>query len=154
MFAGDVEVAARYVLRRWHSGPDSACLGLFLQNAPSSARYYAQVMSTADRPLERSVAAGLAGHVHARHPAPADSGWLRLQRRGATVTASWRADDASPWTTLGECPATTDPIFLGAKIWSKVACDGLGADIVELQVQGEVAAVQEPLLGLVPDPRG
>jgi hypothetical protein len=153
-FVGDVDVAARYVLRRWQSGPDSACLGLFLQNAASSARYYSQVMNTADRPNERTVAAGLAGRVSARVPAPGDSGWLRLVRRGDTVLASWRADAAGAWQQLGECrPATNDPLIIGAKIWSKVACDGLIADIVELTVRGQVADEQEPLLGPQPDPR-
>ncbi|HZN40687.1 MAG TPA: hypothetical protein VFD82_17920 [Planctomycetota bacterium] len=154
-FVGDLDVAARYVLRRWQAGPDSACLGLFLQNAASSARYYSQVMSTADRPHERTVAASLAGQVSARVPAPADSGWLRLVRRGDTVLAFWRADAACPWRQLGECrPATNDPLIVGAKIWSKIACDGLIADIVELTAQGQVANEQEPLLGPQPDPRG
>jgi hypothetical protein len=150
---GDVDVTARYVLRRWESGPDSACLGLFLQNAASTARYYAQVMSTADAPQARFVAAGLAGVVSPRRSAPADEGWLRIQRQGGAVRAFHRTTPDGPWTLLGEhVGATTDDLIVGAKIWSKDRTDGLVADVFDLAITGAVSPAQEPLLGPRPDP--
>lgn len=150
---GDVDVTARYVLRRWESGPDSACLGLFLQNAASTARYYAQVMSTAQAPRVRLVAAGLAGVVSARQPAPADEGWLRIQRQGGVVRACHRATADAPWKLLGEhIGATADDLIVGAKIWSKDRTEGLVADVFDLTIDGSVSPQQEPLLGPRPDP--
>lgn len=152
---GDVDVTARYALRRWESGPDSACLGLFLQNAASTARYYAQVMSTADAPQARLVAAGLAGVVSPRRPAPADEGWLRIQRQGDVVRAFHRATATAAWTLLGEhVGATADDLIVGAKIWSKDRTDGLVADVLDLAIAGAVSPEQEPLLGPRPDPNG
>lgn len=152
---GDVDATARYTLHRWSAGPDSSCLGLFLQNAASTARYYAQLMSTAEAPLVRKVAAGLAGAVSPRQQAPADNGWLRIQRRGDMVRASHRATADAPWTLLGECAGVpADDLFVGAKIWSKDRTDGLVADIEELTIVGVVAPEQQPLLGPVPDPNG
>jgi hypothetical protein len=153
MLIGDIDVEARYHLRRWQSGSDSACFELFLQNLPSTVRYYAQVMNTADRPLARTAAASLAGEVSARRDVPADTGWLRLTRRSGEVIACHRRDASEPWSELGRCAATTDPLFVGAKVRSQGAGEGLIVDVVELRVTGTIAAEQEPLLGARPDPR-
>ncbi len=150
---GDVTLTIRYALRKWNAGPDSACLGLFFQNEASTARYYAQVISTADAPTARSVAAGLAGNVMGRTPIDGDHGWLRLSRVGSTLTASWRSASDAPWIQLGQCDATSDALIAGCKIWSKVTTDGLVADLYELQIDGELAKEQPELLAAKSDPR-
>jgi len=150
---GDVTLTIRYALQKWNAGPDSACLGLFFQNEASTARYYAQVISTADAPTARSVAAGLAGNVMGRMPIDGDHGWLRLSRMGSTLTASWRGASDAPWTQLGQCEATSDALIAGCKIWSKVTTDGLVADLYDLQIEGELAKDQPELLAAKVDPR-
>lgn len=150
---GDVTLTIRYALQKWNAGPDSACLGLFFQNEASTARYYAQVISTADAPTARSVAAGLAGNVMGRMPIDGDHGWLRLSRMGSTLTASWRGASDAPWTQLGQCEATSDALIAGCKIWSKVTTDGLVADLYDLQIDGELAKDQPELLAAKVDPR-
>lgn len=150
---GDVDVAVRFALRRFDSGPDATCLGLFLQNEASSARYYAQVMCTADAPTARSAALGHAGAVIGRLPFVGDSGWLRLRRAGGEVVAWFRADATAPWHRLGSVPAVADPLIVGAKIWSKVRTEGLVADLFELSVDAGLAVDQPPLLPVRADPR-
>jgi hypothetical protein len=151
---GDFDIRVRYEVRTWEPGPDSACLGLFVQNEPSTARYYAQIMSTADRPGETSAAAGLAGELVGRRPVPGRSGWLRLVRRGAWLEASHR-DLAEPdFVLLGAAePCATDDVITGAKIWSKVRCGGLVVDLSELQVEATIPDDQIPRLEPRPDPR-
>ena len=150
---GDAMLTIRYVLRRWNAGPDSACLGLFFQNEASTARYYAQVISTADQPTLRNVAAGLAGNVVGRRPIEGDEGWLRLARIGSMLIASWRSSSNSSWTELGRCDATSDALIAGCKIWSKVETEGLVADLFELEIEGELAKEQPDLLAPRVDPR-
>ena len=150
---GDATLTIRYVLRRWNAGPDSACLGLFFQNEASTARYYAQVISTADQPTARNVAAGLAGNVVGRRPIEGDEGWLRLARTGSLLVASWRGISDSSWTELGRCDATGDALIAGCKIWSKVETEGLVADLFELEIDGELAKEQPDLLAPRVDPR-
>ncbi len=150
---GDVDVAVRFVLHRFAAGPDATCLGLFLQNEASTARYYAQVSSHADAPQERRVALGHAGALLGRRRIDGDAGWLRLVRRGGAVHAYHRPDAASAWQLLGSVPATADDLVVGAKIWSKVATDGIVADLHDLAVDAEPAADQPPLLEPRPDPR-
>ena len=150
---GDATLTIRYVLRRWNAGPDSACLGLFFQNEASTARYYAQVISTADKPTLRNVAAGLAGNVVGRRPIDGDEGWLRLARTGSNLIASWRGMGDASWTELGRCDATGDALIAGCKIWSKVETEGLVADLFELEIDGELAKEQPDLLAPRADPR-
>ncbi len=150
---GDVTLTIRYALRQWNAGPDSACLGLFFQNEASTARYYAQVISTADAPSVRSVAAGIAGEVVGRRTVDGDEGWLRLARVGSQMQLAWRAAADAPWIQLGSCPATGDALIAGCKIWSKVATDGLVADLYDLEIEGELAQDQPELLAARPDPR-
>lgn len=150
---GDVDVAVRFELRRFDSGPDATCLGLFLQNEASSARYYAQVMSTADAPTARSAALGHAGAVIGRTPFACDRGWLRLRRAGGLVEAWFRVEADAPWHRLGGVPAVGDALIVGAKIWSKVRTEGLVADLFDLTVDAQLAADQPPLLDERADPR-
>ena len=150
---GDATLTIRYVLQKWNAGPDSACLGLFFQNEASTARYYAQVISTADKPNARNVAAGLAGNVVGRRAIEGDEGWLRLARVGAVLVASWRGSKDAAWTELGRCDATSDALIAGCKIWSKVETEGLVADLFELEIDGEVAKEQPDLLAPRVDPR-
>lgn len=150
---GDVTLTIRYVLRQWHAGPDSACLGLFLQNEASTARYYAQIISLADAPTTRSAAAGFGGEVLGKRRADGDEGWLRLSRKGAQVTASWRANAEDAWIELARCSATSDALIAGCKIWSKVETDGLVADLFDLEIEAELAEEQPELLPARPDPR-
>jgi uncharacterized protein len=150
---GDATLTIRYVLRQWNAGPDSACLGLFFQNEASSARYYAQVISTAEAPDVRTVAAGFEGNVVGRVRIEGDTGWLRLSRRNGRMHVSHRAAGASEFVELGQCLATSDALIAGCKIWSKVETDGLVADLFELQIDGDVAAEQPAVLGARKDPR-
>ena len=150
---GDVDVAVRYVVRQFSSGPDATCLGLFLQNEASTARYYAQLMSTADAPTARSVALGFGGAVFGRRPVASDTGWLRLVRRGGTVTALHRDGDEASWREVASVAATADDLVVGAKIWSKVRTEGLVADLFDLAVEAQLAPDQAPLLESRPDPR-
>ncbi|MCA8964234.1 MAG: ATP-dependent RNA helicase, partial [Planctomycetes bacterium] len=150
---GDVDVAIRYVVPQFSAGPDATCLGLFLQNEASTARYYAQLMSTSDAPAARSVALGHAGAVIGRRPVSGDTGWLRLLRRGGEVIAFFRADTQAPWQELGRVPATADELVVGAKIWSKQRTDGLIGDLFDLSIDAALAADQPPVLESRPDPR-
>lgn len=150
---GDATLTIRYVLKKWNAGPDSACLGLFFQNEASTARYYAQVISTADKPEARSVAAGLAGNVVGRRAIEGDEGWLRLARIGSLLVVSWRGSKDAAWIELGRCDATSDALIAGCKIWSKVETEGLVADLFELEIDGEVAKEQPELLAPRVDPR-
>ena len=153
--AGDLDIAVRYAVRTWEPGPDSACLGLFLQNEPSSRRYYAQLMSTADAPSERSVAAGLEGGLGPRRIVSGDGGWLRLTRVGDLVTAWYRPDAKTAWESLGDlATGATDTVICGVKIWSKVSCGGLVVDLFDLTVAAKLPAEQLPELEVRPDPRG
>lgn len=149
---GDVVLTIRYVLRQWHSGPDSACLGLFLQNEASTARYYAQIASTAAAPELRVAAAGLQGEV-VGHRATDGDGWLRLVRTGGEVVAFHRPAGSDGFTELGRCAATGDALVAGCKIWSKVRTDGLVADLFELEIDATLASEQPELLPARPDPR-
>ncbi|MBL8737946.1 MAG: hypothetical protein JNL12_16045 [Planctomycetes bacterium] len=149
---GDVVLTIRYVLRQWHSGPDSACLGLFLQNEASTARYYAQIASTAAAPELRFAAAGLQGEVVGRRATEGD-GWLRLVRSGGEVIAFHRPAGSDGFTELGRCAATGDALVAGCKIWSKVRTSGLVADLFELEIEAALAPEQPELLPARPDPR-
>lgn len=149
---GDVVLTIRYVLRRWHSGPDSACLGLFLQNEPSTARYYAQLTSTAAAPEACVAVAGLQGQVVGRRTAGAE-GWLRLERRHGEVIACHRTLDEPGFVELGRCAASSDVLIAGCKIWSKVRTMGLVADLFELEIDAALAEDQPELLPARPDPR-
>lgn len=150
---GDVEVSVRYEVHTFAAGPDATCLGLFLQDEPSTARYYAQLMSTAEAPDRRSVAAGFAGALLGRTEVHGRRGWLRLCRRGDRITASHRDGDDQPWRELGSTAAVAADLIVGAKIWSKVRTDGLIAELHDLQVLATVPAEQPPLLEARPDPR-
>lgn len=151
---GDFEIEVHYEVRCWEPGPDSACLGLFVQNEPSTARYYAQLMSTANRPGERSAAAGLAGVLHGRRAVPGRRGWLRLTRRGDLVVASHRDADEADFIELGSLsPCSRDDVITGVKIWSKVRCGGLEVDLADLVVNAEIPTDQLLTLEARPDPR-
>lgn len=150
---GDATLTIRYVLRKWHAGPDSACLGLFLQNEASTARYYAQIISLDDAPTTRSAAAGFGGEAVGKRVVEGDEGWLQLARKGAQVIASWRASTKSPWIELARCEATRDVLIAGCKIWSKEQTDGLVADLFDLEIEGALAKEQPELLPPRPDPR-
>jgi hypothetical protein len=151
---GDFAIEVRYDVRTWEPGPDSACLGLFVQNEPSTARYYAQLMSTADRVGEVSAAAGLEGELTGRHAVPGKSGFLKLTRTGDSLT-TWHRDAAdTEWTALGtKCPCSTDDVITGAKIWSKVRCGGLVVDLSSMTVDATIPDDQIPRLEPRPDPR-
>lgn len=150
---GDVDVQVRYVAERFASGPDATCLGLFLQNEASTARYYAQLMSTCDAPTSRSVALGHEGSVYGRTAVLGHTGWLRLCRRDGRMFAFHREVNEATWRELGSVPATADDLVVGAKIWSKQGTSGLVAELFELRVDAQLAAVQPELLGPRPDPR-
>ena len=150
---GDVVLTMRYVLRQWHSGPDSACLGLFLQNEASTARYYAQLLSTAEAPEQRSVAAGFLGQLVGRRVVLGDEGWLRLARLGDRIVVSHRAPGDDTFVELGSCAGTRDLLVAGCKIWSKQRTEGLVADVFELTIAAELATEQPALLPPRPDPR-
>lgn len=151
---GDFSIEVRYDVRSWEPGPDSACLGLFVQNEPSTARYYAQLMSTADRVGEISAAAGLEGELTGRHPVPGASGALKLTRVGDRLTTWHRDAKDSEWTELGtKTPCSTDDVITGAKIWSKVRCGGLVVDLSEMKVEATIPDDQIPRLDPRPDPR-
>ncbi|MEY2980590.1 MAG: hypothetical protein RL562_817 [Planctomycetota bacterium] len=151
---GDFTIQVDYDVRTWEPGPDSACLGLFVQNEPSTARYYAQLMSTADRVGEVSAAAGLEGELTGRHAVPGRSGALRLTRIGDRLTTWHRDVDDADWTELGtKCPCSTDDVITGAKIWSKVRCGGLVVDLSGMRVDATIPEDQIPRLEPRPDPR-
>lgn len=150
---GDVALTIRYVLQKWHAGPDASCLGLFLQNEASTARYYAQIISLDDAPTTRNAAAGFGGNAVGRRVVDGDEGWLQLARKGAQVIASWRASAKSPWIELARCDATRDVLIAGCKIWSKEETDGLVADLFDLEIEGALAKEQPELLPPRPDPR-
>ncbi|MDA0931868.1 MAG: hypothetical protein O3C51_00295 [Planctomycetota bacterium] len=151
---GDFTIEVRYDVRTWEPGPDSACLGLFVQNEPSTARYYAQLMSTADRIGEISAAAGLEGELTGRHPIPGRAGFLKLTRVGDSLTTWHRDVDAADWTALGtKSPCSTDDVITGAKIWSKVRCGGLVVDLSAMRVEATIPDDQIPRLEPRPDPR-
>ncbi len=151
---GDFDVSVHFTVQAWEPGPDSACLGLFVQNERSTARSYAQLMSTGDRPGERSVAAGLAGRILGRHPVHDEDGWLRLTRHGPRVTALHRPTAGADWVELGTLePASTDDVIVGAKIWSKVRCGGLVCDLDTLSIAADIPDDQFPELEPRPDPR-
>jgi len=151
---GDFSIEVRYEVRSWEPGPDSACLGLFVQNEPSTARYYAQLMSTADRVGEISAAAGLEGELTGRRPVSGSSGALKLTRVGDRLT-TWHRDAAdAEWSELGtKVPCSTDDVITGAKIWSKVRCGGLVVDLSAMKVEATIPDDQIPRLEPRPDPR-
>ena len=134
--AGDFTAVIRYQLELWQPGPDSACLGLFAQDARSTARYYSQLLSVT-APPRNWACANLAGVEGVRQAAAGRSGWLRLERRGEHMAAAHRDGDDPRWRELGERDgACTEPLHLGCKIWSKQACGGLVAELTELRVGG------------------
>ncbi|MBK8977550.1 MAG: hypothetical protein IPM29_16680 [Planctomycetes bacterium] len=151
---GDLDIRVTFRVERWEPGPDSACLGLFLQNEASTARYYAQLMSTADRKGEHSVAAGLEGRLLGRRTVDGSHGQLRLTRVGRQVCAWYAPADSDAWVELGALTlGCDDDVICGAKIWSKVRCGGLVVLLHDLQVTATLPAEQLPRLEPRPDPR-
>jgi hypothetical protein len=147
---GDFAIEADYELLAWSSGPDSACLGLFFQNDLSTGRYYAQrtIDSGGDHVL-----AGLDGVLSRKHMVCARAGSFRLTRAGRRVTA-WHREPEQSWRELGATDvATGDDGVVGAKIWSKVACSGLIAEITALRLRAKLSAMQDGPLPVRPDPR-
>ncbi len=147
---GDFDVEADYELLAWSSGPDSACFGLFFQNELSTGRYYAQ--RTIDRDGDR-VLGGFDGVLTKAQTVRPRAGTFRLARVGSVVTA-WHRAAGGAWYELGHtATATSDDGILGAKIWSKVECDGLVAEVAALRLRVTLAATQSQLLPVRPDPR-
>lgn len=147
---GDFEVEAEYDLPAWSSGPDSACFGLFFQNDLSTGRYYAQrtIAGSDDRVL-----GSFDGALTPAASVLARAGAFRLARVGRRVTA-WHRQPGGPWRELGATDtATPDDGIVGAKIWSKVECDGLVAEVSALRLRATLAASQNPPLPIRPDPR-
>lgn len=149
---GDFTVEAEYELRQWSHGPDSACFGLFFQNELSTGRYYAQ--RTAARGAPEAVHGSFDGVLTPGRSVRGSRGAFRLARRGAVVTA-WHREDGGDWQELGRTEhATTDDGILGAKIWSKLACEGLEAEVVGLRIEADPVPDQAPPVAARPDPRG
>jgi hypothetical protein len=147
---GDFEVEADYELLAWSAGPDSACFGFFFQNDLSTGRYYAQrtIDSGGDHVL-----AGLDGVLSRKHPVGARAGSFRLTRAGRRVTA-WHREPEQSWRELGSTDvATGDDGVIGAKIWAKVACDGLTAEVTALRLRAKLSPMQDGPLPVRPDPR-
>jgi len=148
---GDFSVEIDYALPRWSSGPDSACFGLFFQNDLSTGRYYAQ--RTRSAAGDDTVLGSFDGHLTPSVPVRAARGALRLVRQGRTVTA-WHREDQDEWRELGRTDAATaDDGIVGAKVWSKVSCDGLEAEVTALRLHATVAEGQGPPVPVRPDPR-
>jgi len=151
---GDFTAAIRFTIRRWEPGPDNACLALFAQDEPSLVRLYAQRFTEAGAPSAHRAQANLNDARSDPISVAGDTGAFRLTRRGTRVT-SWYGDGgAETWTPLGESSFADAPdVYLGAKIWSGVACDGLEADFTGLTIDGEIPREQPPAAAERPDPR-
>jgi hypothetical protein len=148
---GDFTVEAEYELVRWTSGPDAVCFGLFFQNELSTGRYYAQ--RTIASSGSDTVHGSFDGVLTAARRAGARRGALRLARERSRVTA-WHRDEGGEWHELGTTDsATTDDGILGAKVWAKVACDGIVAEVTALTIVAEWVPDQAPPVTARPDPR-
>jgi hypothetical protein len=150
--AGDLEARVRYRLGTWSPGPDSACLALFAQNESSTLRYYAQ-LSAWGTPARLAAQASFRGETGEPRRIEAGPGELRLRRRGDTF-AAWQRAAGGEWLLLGErAGEPADELVLGCKIWSKVRCGGLEAELSELEIEGTPARDQGPPPAVRPDPR-
>ncbi len=149
---GDFEASIEYELHGWDPGPDAACFALFFQNELSTGRYYAQRTTTPDG--THTAHSGFDGVLSAGHGVRGPRGAFRLARAGARITAWHRAGEQGEWVELGSTDrGTRDDGILGAKIWAKVACGGLEASLFDLRVRASIAATQDPIPEVIPDPR-
>lgn len=159
LFGGDFTVEASYRLDQWRPCPEeAACFALFAQNEASSYRYYAQRMSTGDQAhrLLASLAEVLSPEQDVPDPdSPEPAGRFRIQRHGDTIHCWHRATDPdAQWLQLGSAEAPVEnEMLIGAKIWSKIRCDGLQARITDLRIQGRMAERQIPPVPVRSDPR-
>lgn len=151
---GDFTVNVDYEIRRWQPGEDCANFALFVQNETSSARYYAQRRSSAADPEHHEAFYVACGHESTARATETAHGSLRLQRAGCALSA-WHREMNGGWELLGtDEQATTEDIYVGAKIWSLVKNDGLEVDFRALSIEGEIPDDQSPVLHARPDPRG
>lgn len=154
LFTGDFDVSARYRVLQWEPGPDSACVALFAQNLASSARYYAQRMSSGNAPDAHTVLGSLATVLSGARPVEAPEGAFRIVRRAGALTAWHRAPDDDDWQLLAtDADATRDDVVFGLKIWSKVESGVLEVTVHDLVIEGTLAEEQIPRLEHRPDPR-
>ena len=150
--SGDFEARVAYELVHWSPGPDSACLALFAQNEPSTLRYYAQLSSWGTPPALHAQAS-FNGETRAPLAIDERAGEFRL-RRTDDVIAAWHRARGQEWSALGErAGEPRDELVIGCKIWSKVSCGGLVADLTGLALEGTPARDQGPLPAVRPDPR-
>ncbi len=150
--SGDFEARVRYELGSWSPGPDSACLGLFAQDEPSTLRYYALVSSWG-APPSFAAQASFTGEVLDPVAIDGKGGELRLARAKGRIRA-WHRARGGKWTALGErAGEAASELFVGCKIWSKVSCGGLVAELTELSIEGRPAREQGPMPAVRPDPR-
>jgi hypothetical protein len=111
-------------------------------------------MTSAEAPDSHRVLGSLQAVLSAARPVAGPTGELRLQRRGTTITAWHRGEGESDFCELARDEhATRDDVIFGVKIWSKIACGGISADVVDLALQATPAARQIPRLERRPDPR-
>ena len=62
--------------------------------------------------------------------------------------------DDEPWTLLGTAEAPPEnEVILGAKIWTKLRCQGLSVEIHNLRVDGRMASRQVLPVPVIEDPR-
>jgi hypothetical protein len=150
---GDFTATIGYRLGTFDPGPDSACLALFQQNEASTVRVYAQLTCTPTCAGRVFVAqAGLRGGVTSPLPADAGPGAFRLRRAGRRVTA-WHRSGGGDWRELGAVDDDPgDDAILGCKIWTKVACGGLVAELHDFTVAGRVADDPGAPADVRPDP--
>lgn len=151
LFDGDFTVEADYQLHGWR--PDTvepACFALFAQNEDSSRRYYAQRMSAGDEP--HRLVASMSDVLSESIGVKGDQGSFRITRRGDEMTC-YHAQDGV-WTDLGSASAPPErEMLLGAKIWTKIRCQGLTADIYNLRIEGRMADRQVSPVPVAKDPR-
>lgn len=152
LFAGDLQLTCEYQIELWRPCPEeAACFALFAQNEDSSRRYYAQRMSTGTQ--GHRLVASMAEQLLGDRPVQGQTGALRVERHGDQVRCAHREPGGS-WEILGEAPAPAErEMLIGAKIWSKLRCDGLRVTVSRLRIEGQLAARQLPDLEARPDPR-
>ncbi len=152
LVSGDFTVSIAYRLLDWQPHTvEPACLALFAQNLPSTNRYYAQRMSTLNGPQQ--CLGSYCGELSARQEVQGDSGHFRITRQDKQLCCWHRSNDQENWQVLGD-PVTDsgEDMILGAKIWSKLRCEGLHATLTDLQIQGQVATEQIPPVPIKEDP--
>lgn len=151
--AGDFTATLEYRLLRWQPGPRTASLALFAQDEPSLHRYYSQRSSDERAPERHFVFGNLGGQAGPHLPVEGSAGTFRLVRHGPVITAAHRVAGAGyqDLHRLDRDPGAD--LLLGAKIWSSETSEGLCAELLDLQIIGQLAA-RQPMDPVVrPDPR-